>query len=451
MNINHELLKRLSKKQKYDIIANYNNLPSDIIRSIALYLPVPEITRFIRMNKKHYSSTYEDLVFVRKLASCRLSANEEHFCDDEYATDYSQTGSLIIVSLSKIVFADITRNQLAYAAYNGYEILVKKLVEMGDFDTTILPSGDYHKSDRNLHEALYSAAQRGHLDIVRYLVDNGANVHIKDGLPLLYEAVEHCRLDVVKYLLSKGARIFRLPEETWNGYDDVIIPAIEEEKHNKAIKYIVEYDLGFSETNDIPSSKRERYSWILYESLKYRMSDDLIKYLVNKGARLPNNENYCKYDIFCKCDSEMKEYLLSMNIIDQSFNLQPYITHLTPGENYFIFVNLRHPEYTKNIIKAASFRYFAIVEYLVKYHLKDVDKITKNLSVTYSHVLYFLALYDGPLELIKFLLDKGGEMPNPGIIATKFRFVKNDVADFLRERKIIPAENVREADYILDI
>ena len=57
--------------------------------------------------------------------------------------------------------------------------------------------------------ALYFASREGHLDIVKTLLENGANTEIstKDGDTPLYAAAFGGHLEVVEFLLSVGANI----------------------------------------------------------------------------------------------------------------------------------------------------------------------------------------------------------------------------------------------------
>jgi ankyrin repeat protein len=56
------------------------------------------------------------------------------------------------------------------------------------------------------NNALCWASEDGHLDIVKYLVEHGANIHASnDGLLCL--ASYHRHLDIVKYLVDQGANI----------------------------------------------------------------------------------------------------------------------------------------------------------------------------------------------------------------------------------------------------
>lgn len=53
-------------------------------------------------------------------------------------------------------------------------------------------------------ESLIIASEHGFLDVVKYLVENGANIHADDESALEWAIIEN-NYDVVKYLIDKGA------------------------------------------------------------------------------------------------------------------------------------------------------------------------------------------------------------------------------------------------------
>ncbi len=423
----------------------YLRLPIDMIHLIALYLSVSEIIRFAKMNKMHYSLIYKNLSFAKKLAFNRLSVHDKYFDGKGYFATVPKSYRHESMTTIKYIFVNVLCTRIAYAAGHGFEILVRRLVEAGKFITDELEEVEYIVDGENIHHALCGAASAGRLDIVQYLVDHNANINIKFGDPALCRAVSSGYFDIVKYLLSKGAQVFNSSDGKWVMYDNAIMAAIyglreaDESERDEIIKYLLEYDLD-PEQNDIPADKHKDYSHILYIFIKFKVSSDLIKYLISKNIRLTDVRNFEKYEAFCKCDIEIKEYLFSRNIIDQRYDLPPHITHLSPMENYFIFVNLRHPDHVKHMIAAASRRFFQIIDYLTKYHLKNVNKLTDDLAKSYGEILHYLIIYDGPIELIEFLLDKGAKMQNSSIIRYKFMNVNNTLANLLRSYYIIPRE-----------
>jgi ankyrin repeat protein len=78
-------------------------------------------------------------------------------------------------------------------AYNGYFTVIDYLVKLG-------------VTQHAKNQALHMAASNNSLDIVRYLVTNGADVNYNYGMPL-HRAVENGYLDIVQYLVENGADI----------------------------------------------------------------------------------------------------------------------------------------------------------------------------------------------------------------------------------------------------
>ncbi len=88
---------------------------------------------------------------------------------------------------------------LAFACQNEHEDIVRYLVEQG---ADVNAPGDMDRTP------LMAAASNGcHLEILRFLVEHGANVNARGELgwtALIWAAREGC-IECVKYLLSQGA------------------------------------------------------------------------------------------------------------------------------------------------------------------------------------------------------------------------------------------------------
>ena len=88
---------------------------------------------------------------------------------------------------------------LRSASQNGHLNIVKYLLKQG---------ADIHAGEDS---ALRSASRNGRLDIVKYLVQSGANIHARnDGA--LQEAIAYGQLAVFKYLMNQGANIHAIHE-----------------------------------------------------------------------------------------------------------------------------------------------------------------------------------------------------------------------------------------------
>ena len=146
------------------------------------------------------------------------------------------------------------REDFLYAsAYRGCLEIVKYLVEKGV---------NIHSLDGY---ALKCAARKGYFFIVKYLVEKGASIYVRDheGDSPLKNAAECGHLNVVKYLVEKGANIHAREEEAlrtavYRGHLDVA-------------KYLVEAGADIHVRDD----------WILDYARRYGMHE-LIGYFKNR-------------------------------------------------------------------------------------------------------------------------------------------------------------------------
>lgn len=90
----------------------------------------------------------------------------------------------------------IGKTALMCAAQNGHTDIVRLLIEKGaDVNTVAAGTGT----------ALMDAAGNGHADIVRILLEKGANVNVNVGGTALMFAAREGNADIVRALLKKGA------------------------------------------------------------------------------------------------------------------------------------------------------------------------------------------------------------------------------------------------------
>jgi len=109
--------------------------------------------------------------------------------------------ALILTFTCNSAFAQ-NRHELHEPAGRGDLGAVRKVIEKG---------GNIDKKDIAGQTALMYAAESGSMEVVKYLVENGANVNAVSGdagrgTPLIYAAAAN-KLEVVKYLLENGADI----------------------------------------------------------------------------------------------------------------------------------------------------------------------------------------------------------------------------------------------------
>ncbi len=86
---------------------------------------------------------------------------------------------------------------LIYWSSLGRVSQVKAILDSGE-DSNILDSDGY--------SALHAAAENGHLDVVKLLIEHGADIHYKSEYTALELAKMADHNEIVKYLLTKGAQ-----------------------------------------------------------------------------------------------------------------------------------------------------------------------------------------------------------------------------------------------------
>ena len=87
------------------------------------------------------------------------------------------------------------------------------------------------KSPHSLIYALYLASREGYLEAVKYLVENGVDIHYNDDVTLKVSAMGGY-LNIVKYLVEKGANV--------NAHNTEALIAAAEKGHYDVVKYLVD-------------------------------------------------------------------------------------------------------------------------------------------------------------------------------------------------------------------
>ncbi len=97
-----------------------------------------------------------------------------------------------------------------YAAYYGDLAKMKALFAEG-VDINASTGAEGHET----HPSLILAAGEGHLDVVKFLLDNGADVNVRgrDGYTSLMSAAWSGHKEIVKLLIGKGADVNAITSE----------------------------------------------------------------------------------------------------------------------------------------------------------------------------------------------------------------------------------------------
>ena len=166
---------------------------------------------------------------------------------------------------------------LRAASRYGYLEMVKYLVENG---------ADIHARNDN---ALREASRYGHLDIVKYLVENGADIHALND-EALRMASYNGHLDIVKFLVNNGANIHSLGN--W-----ALIMAIIK-GHLEVVKFLVENGANIHDRALIEASREGHL--------------EIIKYLVQSGADIHTRNDYVLKNARDRGDLEIVKFLKSL-------------------------------------------------------------------------------------------------------------------------------------------
>ncbi len=202
-----------------------------------------KIQRFLALfllNKKDKMIDYlpddDYLLFVSMLEGHKIDQDVMSGMLEEMATEGSVKGVSVMLSKGADIHTD--NDALRFASIHGHLEVIKYLVEHG---------ADIHAED---DYALRLAGLNGHLDILKYLVEHDADIHADDDAALGWASLKG-HLEVIKYLVEQGADI-----HAQNDYSLIIASG---KGQLDVVKYFVEHGADIHTTNDWPlKSARER-------------------------------------------------------------------------------------------------------------------------------------------------------------------------------------------------
>ena len=152
----------------------------------------------------------------------------------------------------------LINQQFIKAAQNNQIDELKNLLDRG---------ADIHAND---DEALKLSAEHGHLEVVKFLVAQMANIYADDDA--LGWAAGNGHLEIVKFLLSQGANI--------HADDDCALKRSAFKGHLEVVKFLVKKGADIHANND--------------ESLRWAANRghlETVKFLLTRGANVQANDN----------------------------------------------------------------------------------------------------------------------------------------------------------------
>lgn len=308
-----------------------------------------------------------------------------------YTITTNKTIPLLLILISNILFASVSvedspGDKLWKASWDNNTETVKLLLK-----TYTDPISQYF--------AVEVASQKGHLEIVRLLVENDVPLDFKgreNTAPLLF-AAEYGYLEIVRLLLKNGANI--------HVHDDMALVAAAQEGHLEIIELLLENgaDPGAQNSRSIKAAKAYGHTQIikLLEDFKDSLNDRLIK------ASWDNNTAAVKLLLRAYVHDPVVKYL-SLGTASQKGNLEIVRLLLEDGAP----LNFQGREDTAPLVVATYNGHLEIVRLLLK---NGAD-----IHVLNSRVLECFALKNKGeyLKIVKLLLETGvdfnslnGELP----------------------------------------
>ncbi len=274
---------------------------------------------------------------------------------------------------------------LHWAARRGHLNIIKYLVFMG---------ADIHDDNEC---ALRYACAYGHLEVVKYLVSIGADININSKWPALFYASEHMQEEIIRYLISIGANI--------HSNTEYALYAACSNNKLQLVKYLVSLgaDIHVKEENES----------IMTTCAVERGHLDILKYLVSIGADIDGG----------------KDRLVTIASRQGYLHIVKYLVSLGADMN-------AHGK--ENLIESVSGGYLELTQYFIDNGVAYDDN-TLRCASKYGH-----------LEIVKYLVSLGADIHAEGEWALKYACKKDhiNVVEYL----VSKGSNIRVDDNLpLDI
>ena len=206
----------------------------DVDRLVLEYIDDKQLLEMCGLNRTYSQRVCDDAFFRRRTIA--------RFPETVQYKDGAKTRTWKNHYLAIIKYIDLLQTDFQYE-YTAED----KSPELLYLSMLVVKRNYYIYYSKN--RALMSASEEGHLEIVKYLVENGADVTVEDNFPVR-SASEDGHLSVVKYLTEHGADItatnnFAVIHASRNGHLPVVKYLVEHgaditAQDNQAVRYASE-------------------------------------------------------------------------------------------------------------------------------------------------------------------------------------------------------------------
>jgi FOG: Ankyrin repeat len=162
-----------------------------------------------------------------------------------------------------------------------------------------------------LDTSLRLACENGHLEVAKFLVEKGANIHASYDLALQW-ACKNGHLEVTKFLVEKGANI--------HVYNDWALKLACSKNHLEVAKFLVDKGANIHADNDCALAWACGFGHL-----------EVTKFLVNKGANIHADNDYALRWACLSGHLEVAKFLVDKraNIHASHYTYQYLVKHRT--------------------------------------------------------------------------------------------------------------------------
>ena len=328
---------------------------------------------------------------------------------------------------------------LITASFKGHLEVVKYLASQG---------ANIEAQDNHNWTALIRASQNGHLEVVQYLASQGADINAKnnDGDTALIRASFKGHLEVVQYLATQGADInaknndgkTALMRANFKGHLEVVQYLATLRMHNSARSgHLAEVKKAIEKGADINAKNNDGKTALMIASQNGHL--EVVQYLFTRGANIEIKDDDGKIVFSLASHLEVVQYLRGLIY---KYAINGDLAGLKRILQLGVDVESKDNDGNTAFILASREGHLDVLEYLFA---QGLDIEAKNND---GNTAFILASREGHLDVLEYLFAQGANIEaktqqnNTALMLAKqanhsevVRFLEDSIAFFQQELK----------------